>query len=397
MLRSLGKNAVVNRTQFSFRDHVKTTGSAYTSCGYRSLQERTSLRSLSTIPSSPTTKPSSDHPNVPPPHLPPRKAKIDLKPSPIKPTTNKVHSPSQKQSQPNPHPKDNSLPTLKVNLVPKPPSPQSSVSVVELAKQDIAHATALGVLSPPAENAGAIKRFAHQAIQLFKFYFRGLKAINTHRRQASVIRARASSGGALPSRAELRFIRTFNQDALKLIPFVIIVLVAEEIIPFIALYVPKMLPSTCILPGQRDRIAAKTAEKQSAAISAHPRVFEALKKEGQTQGFVPLRNVDNPAALCGMLGLSSWGPTALAAWRIRRHIQYIASDDDALRQEGYGRDLTQFELVEALRERGILGDNLSLDDLISNLKWWLNTTGSTTQGDEVSRRILALGVAGTHY
>jgi LETM1 and EF-hand domain-containing protein 1 len=52
-------------------------------------------------------------------------------------------------------------------------------------------------------------------LELLKFYFRGLKAINTHRKQVAAIRSRIATGGAALSRAESRFIRTFQQDALK--------------------------------------------------------------------------------------------------------------------------------------------------------------------------------------
>jgi LETM1 and EF-hand domain-containing protein 1 len=44
-----------------------------------------------------------------------------------------------------------------------------------LAKQDIADATAQGVLRPPPQDAGTIKRFTHQAIELFV-------CVQTHRR-----------------------------------------------------------------------------------------------------------------------------------------------------------------------------------------------------------------------
>ncbi|KAH7923939.1 hypothetical protein BV22DRAFT_1091891 [Leucogyrophana mollusca] len=406
MLRLLGNNAAVNRSRVASRHaptavsrRVHPTNTLVLLRVQRAGAHSSFVRLISTNPSSsPAAKSKSNASNVPPPHLPPRKPKIDLKPGPVKPVSNKPSPSPQLLSRNSPRPSGTSPITLKLKLAPKPGShAESSPSAIELAKQDIAHATALGVLAPPSKDAGLIKRFTHQAFQLFKFYFRGLKAINTHRKQVSVIRARASSGGALPSRAELRFIRTYTQDALKLIPFVIIVLVAEEVIPFIALYAPRMLPSTCVLPGQRDRIAAKAAANQSAAISAHPAVFEALKKEGETKGFVPLQKVSNLGAVCGILGLPAWGPSQLAAWRIRRRLQYISSDDKILKQEAYGRDLTVPELTEALCERGMLGDKLSRDDLRAHLKWWLDTAEGTTEGDEVSRRIMALGLVGSRY
>lgn len=54
-----------------------------------------------------------------------------------------------------------------------------------------------------------------------------------------------------------------------------------------------------------------------------------------------------------ILGLPAWGPSPLHTWRIRRHLNAIALDDEMLRREGYGRHLTIPELEEALLERGM--------------------------------------------
>lgn len=45
-------------------------------------------------------------------------------------------------------------------------------------------------------------------------------------------------------------------------PFVLIVVIIEEIIPLIVMYAPGMLPSTCVLPSQRARIDAKRHTRQ---------------------------------------------------------------------------------------------------------------------------------------
>lgn len=54
-----------------------------------------------------------------------------------------------------------------------------------------------------------------------------------------------------------------------------------------------------------------------------------------------------------MLGLPAWGPSPLNAWRIRRHLNAVALDDEMLQREGCGRHLTIPELEEALLERGM--------------------------------------------
>lgn len=82
-----------------------------------------------------------------------------------------------------------------------------------------------------------------------------------------------------------------------------IVTIAEELIPFIALYAPRMLPSTCVLPGQRDRIVSRASNQQLTALFSHRDVFEAICKEGKQSGFVPVKNLGNPGAVCRYDGL----------------------------------------------------------------------------------------------
>ncbi|KAF9222646.1 hypothetical protein BS17DRAFT_783174 [Gyrodon lividus] len=369
-------------------------GSAFLLPRHRFANQATHFRLLSTVTSSTNSKPTDS--KIPPLNTPIRNnKKIELKPSPVKPTALSLDSippqlPSQNASK-------------KLHYHPPchrhPPKPvETSLSAVALAKQDIASASELGVLEPPPKDATSFKRFTHQAFQLLKFYFRGLKAINTHRKQVSAIRSRAKSGGALPSRAELRFINTYTQDALKLLPFMVIVLIAEELIPFVALYVPRMLPSTCVLPGQRDRIASKARNSQLTALFTHRDVFEEIRRLGKKSGFVPLHNLGNQSAVCSLLGLPAWGPSQLHAWRIRRHLNNISSDDEMLRKEGHGRHLTAIELEEALLERGMIPvpERSLAEDLRAQLNWWLDTAQVSPEGsDPVSRRLLMIGLIGS--
>ncbi|KAG2153856.1 hypothetical protein DEU56DRAFT_771404 [Suillus clintonianus] len=400
MLRFTGKNVAVNSVVPARQLHLVLSGQRLASgrlqlaSHYARAVQTVSARYASTS-TSPSNDKSSHTSNLPPSPVSPRKHRVELKPGPLKkplPTsaTPRPHSTSPKQTQP-------SFPAFRPSL--KPSTPDPVPSAIELAKQDIADATARGVLRPAAPDAGAIKRFTHQAFELLKFYFRGLKAINTHRKQAAAIRSRIATGGVALSRAESRFIRTFQQDALKLIPFVIVVVVMEELIPFIALYVPRMLPSTCVLPGQRDRINSKARDNQQLALAGNWELFDLLRKESENSGFIPTLSLGNPGALCGVIGIPAWGPLQLTRWRLQRHLQNVASDDTMLKQEGYGRDLTLPELKEALQERGMstFSEKNSADELRAQLKWWIDMTEVIPEGaDAVSRRLFVLGIIGSH-
>ena len=51
-------------------------------------------------------------------------------------------------------------------------------------------------------------------------------------------------------------------------PFLLTIIIIEELIPLIVLYVPGMLPSTCVLPSQRERIEAKRHDRQRQAYAS---------------------------------------------------------------------------------------------------------------------------------
>lgn len=86
-----------------------------------------------------------------------------------------------------------------------------------------------------------------------------------------------------------------------MIPFVVTVIVLEELIPLIVLYAPFMLPSTCVLPSQRERIAAKAQEKQVLYYHALRPDFEVVRQQGNPDHFVPVNALSSTSsrALCG--------------------------------------------------------------------------------------------------
>lgn len=128
---------------------------------YTSVRRKVPARSASTSTSSSNDK-SSDASNLPPSAVSPRKHRVELKPGPLK-------RPSQLSATPRPHslsPKQPQLSFPAFRPSPTSSTPDSVPSAIELAKQDIADATAQGVLRPAPHDAGTIKRFTHQAFEL---------------------------------------------------------------------------------------------------------------------------------------------------------------------------------------------------------------------------------------
>ena len=106
--------------------------------------------------------------------------------------------------------------------------------------------------------------------------------IPANRKEVLKIQERVKSGGAPLTWRERRFIVTNKSDLFKyahfrfvsiciffltffvirLVPFVLTLVIIEEIIPLIVMYAPGMLPSTCVLPSQRARIDTKRHSRQ---------------------------------------------------------------------------------------------------------------------------------------
>ncbi|PPQ65014.1 hypothetical protein CVT26_015723 [Gymnopilus dilepis] len=325
----------------------------------------------------PTPTESADK-KQPPPLPPNKKQKIDLRPAPIKP-----------KPPPPPTPKiPRSFPQASHGL---PPAPK-----LDAAKQEVLHdlqdAEKHGILTPAPPDANWFKKTLHQLIQLMKFYYRGVKLIFSRRKEIAIIKARIKAGGPPLTRVEFRLIETQKDDINKVVPFLIIALVLEEIIPLIAIYAPFLLPSTCILPSQRERIEAKRAEKAAAFMTQYYTTFGELVRAEQPKGFLSLSALSTvpsaPTAVCGLLGLSTIGFDALRIRRIRRHLEFITRDDQLLLQDN--KTLSHREVVEALEERGIASQNMSPADAQSRLSRWLDAvkdSSSQVDDDALARRL----------
>lgn len=92
----------------------------------------------------------------------------------------------------------------------------------------------------------------------------------------------------------------------RLIPFALIIIIAEETIPLVVLWAPFLLPSTCVLPAQKERILSKKRATQQANVEAHGSVFnEILKRSSSEKDLKALLGYEGSNALCGYARPSS--------------------------------------------------------------------------------------------
>ncbi|KAF7790297.1 hypothetical protein EIP86_001251 [Pleurotus ostreatoroseus] len=345
-------------------------------------------------------------PPTPPTSTAVKKPKVELRPAPVKPNPSDVFPKSAPSVSPTPRPAttanapDNGVQasslTTKTEKIPH------REGVIESAQHDFEYASSHGILAPPPPGANKLQKLIHQAKEFFKFYWNGIKLINTNRLRTNRMRARVAAGGPPLTRWETRFVQTYKQDALKLIPFALIIIIAEEAIPFVVMWAPFLLPSTCILPAQRERIAGKKRAQQTVIVETQKNVFEdILKRSSSEKDVLTLLGQPEAKALGGLLRQSSYtfGFSSLRTKRIQRYLTSISQDDALLQQEGFGERLTDAELREALDERGILTEGLTPKQWRSRLHWWLTNVDASSTGvdiDPVSRRVLliARSVAG---
>ena len=91
----------------------------------------------------------------------------------------------------------------------------------------------------------------------------------------------------------------------RLVPFVLTIVILEEIIPLIVIYAPGLLPSTCILPSQRERILTKRHEKQRQTYT-FARLADIFKAVDQSSAKLSSLDEESVNVLCRFALLCCW-------------------------------------------------------------------------------------------
>lgn len=339
-----------------------------------------------------------------------KKIKVDLKPSPrpasssnpspdnLRPSAAAVHVAAGKAAATGPQPvtghaqpKAEATKAAKAEEVTSP----APTSKIKMAISDVVKAAEAGALVPPPKDAGRIAKLWHQAKELFRFYVRGLKQLLTHRQIVKDLEARVKEekSQGIPSTMtweEAHFVKTYKEDLVKLVPFLLILLIVEEALPLVVLYAPFLLPSTCILPSQRARILWKRDDAQYIARQDVRRILSEL---GPVTGIVNASVSEMPerlvTGLTKMFGLSTRGPVMLHRRRLEKHLAYLLNDDRLLVHESHmGSHLDLRNLRKAMSERGFLA-SAEESQLRATLEKRLHALGEdTTQWKSVSLEFL---------
>ncbi|CAE7206093.1 unnamed protein product [Rhizoctonia solani] len=310
-------------------------------------------RCYSVLPPPSTKTQSTKHePVLPAPVT--RKQRIELKPGP-RPTapagTQATNAQHDKPTAPVPQPTA-SKPKPEASKVDGSSELEKPASKIKIAIADVVKAAEQGTLAPPPPDASKLGKLWHQVKELFKFYVRGLKQLLVHRQIVKDLKAR---GGKM-TWEEAHFVKTYKEDTIKLIPFLLILLILEEALPLVVLYAPFLLPSTCILPNQRARILWKRDDAQfNARSEARSILLSVGSLQPLVEGGIKEMPTDLVNALAKVFGLPTRGPAALQRRRLEKHLEYLINDDRLLASdETMGSHLDLRNLKVVMSERGFL-------------------------------------------
>ena len=221
------------------------------------------------------------------------------------------------------------------------------------------------------------------------------------------VKKRVRQEGYTLTLADRILLRTHRSDMLKLPLFVAILVILEEALPLVVIYMPALLPSTCILPSQLEAIyagkeiakddavrelgawlqdgseplpapwVAEEGRAQGAAKAAETvaREVHALVSDARAQGHLSpqasaLASLSRSTLerLCIVYALPSgwWRPTAMLRSRLAAHLRVLVEDDRLMHKaEGENRVPTdQLSVVRACSERGLRAVGVPLEEQI---------------------------------
>ncbi|KAG1053185.1 hypothetical protein G6F43_004723 [Rhizopus delemar] len=235
-----------------------------------------------------------------------------------------------------------------------------------------------------------ISQFIQQSKELVVFYKNGIKLLWSNHKEAKALQLKVQQEDYELKRSEFQLIHRSKKDMIKLIPFGFVFCILPESIPLIVIYLPGMVPSTCLKDSQIQKQREKLdAIRQKMTVNV-------LKSAEQVQGITPedflslskfqriakhygydfeLSRIDRRhlSAYCRFMGLNDYGTQGILKRRLDKHMNYIKEDDKFLIREGID-NLDTKELSSAIEERGMRSLNETEDQMRRALKYWLATS-----------------------
>ncbi|XP_039034821.1 mitochondrial proton/calcium exchanger protein-like [Hibiscus syriacus] len=242
-------------------------------------------------------------------------------------------------------------------------------------------------------------------------YWLGTKLLWADVRISSRLLVKLASGKGLSRRERQQLTRT-TADIFRLVPFAVFIIVPfmEFLLPVFLKLFPNMLPSTFqdkmkeqealkrrlnarieYAKFLQDTVKEMAKEIQNSRSGDVKKTAEDLDEfmnkvrtgagvsNDEILGFaklfndeLTLDNISRPRLvnMCKYMGISPYGTDAYLRYMLRRRLQEIKNDDKMIQAEGV-ESLSEAELRQACRERGLLG-LLSVEEMRQQLRDWLD-------------------------
>ncbi|CEI88523.1 hypothetical protein RMCBS344292_02910 [Rhizopus microsporus] len=233
-----------------------------------------------------------------------------------------------------------------------------------------------------------IGKLIQQSKELVKFYKDGIKLLWSNHKEAKALQLKVQNEGYELSRSEFQLIHRAQKDIIKLIPFGIIFCILPESIPLLVIYVPAMIPSTCLKDSQivlRQKMTMNVLKSAEQVQGIAPEDFLSLPKFQRIAKHYAydfdLSRIDRRhlSAYCRFMGLNDYGTQGMLKKRLAKYMDYIEKDDKLLAKEGVD-NLDIKELSTAVEERGMRSLNEPEEQMRRALKYWLAVTQNQQSG-----------------
>ncbi|XP_075096946.1 uncharacterized protein LOC107791289 [Nicotiana tabacum] len=259
--------------------------------------------------------------------------------------------------------------------------------------------------------AKKLAHWRHEFISTLQHYWLGSKLLWADTRISSRLLIKLASGKSLSRRERQQLTRT-TADIFRLVPFAVFVIVPfmEFLLPVFLKLFPNMLPSTfqdkmkeqealkrrliarieyakflqdTVKEMAKEVQNSRSGELKKTAEDLDEFLIKVRRGAGVTNeeilGFaklfndeLTLDNISRPrlVSMCKYMGISPYGTDAYLRFMLRKRLQRIKNDDKLIQAEGV-ESLSEAELREDCRERGMLG-LLSVEEMRQQLRDWLD-------------------------
>ncbi|XP_071719800.1 uncharacterized protein [Rutidosis leptorrhynchoides] len=260
--------------------------------------------------------------------------------------------------------------------------------------------------------AKKLVHWKNEFVDTMKHYWLGIKLLGVDVKISSRLLVKLANGKSLTRRERQQLTRT-TADIFRLVPVAVFIIVPfmEFLLPVFLKLFPNMLPSTFqdkmkeqealkrrlnarieyakFLQDTVKEMAKEVQNTRSGEIKKTAEDLDDFLGKVRTGGAVAndeilgfaklfndeltLDNISRPrlVSMCKYMGIQPYGTDTYLRYMLRKRLQWIKNDDKMIQAEGGVDALSEDELREDCRERGMLGLR-SVEEMRQQLRDWLD-------------------------